>query len=240
MTEPTPLRDRLGELAAAAPDPGALDLEQLRGRIIRRRRGRLVAAGAAIVLTATTASVAAVGLLDQDASPSVAGETTPSGQGTVEWATPGPQQAFDAPACGEEVMTQGPAPETPLEMTVDLDDSVALDRDWAQPIGTATITNVSEQPFSGATGRFPAAFVVRDESVVTETGPQQTSLHGLQLAQGQSVTFPVHSFLRQCTPAVVTQPQHEPLEPGTYQVYVEFEFVDDFTLYSGPIDIVVE
>lgn len=236
------LRTRLDDLAADAPGPGTLDLDRLHGRIVRRRRARLGAAGAAVVLTATAASVAAVGLLDQEGPPPVAGESTPtpSGPPTVEKSPPpGPQLAFNAPGCGEEVATQGLAPETPLEMTVDLDDTVDLDRDWAEPIGTATITNVSEEPFSGATGRFPEAFVVRDDSVVTEVGPQQASLHGVMLAQGQSVTYPVHSFLRQCTPDETTQPQHEPLEPGTYQVYVEFEFVDAFTLYSGPLELEV-
>lgn len=237
------LRSRLDDLAADAPGPGALDLGRIRGRIARRRRTRIASAGAAVVLTATAASVAAVGLLDQDGpvTPPVAGDPspTPSGLPTVEKSpAPGPQQAFTTRGCGWIVKEQGPAPDSPLQMTVDLDDSVDPD-DSDEPIGTATITNVSEQPFTGATGRFPETLVAHDGSVVTEPGPQQASLHGVMLAQGQSVTYPVHSFLRQCTPGDVTQPQHEPLEPGTYQVYVELEFVDAFTLYSGPIDVEV-
>lgn len=62
----------------------------------------------------------------------------------------------------------------------------------------------------------------------------------MDLAPGESVTYPVYSFLRQCTPGETTQPQHEPLEPGRYQVYVDLQFSDAFTLYSGPIDLVVE
>ncbi|WP_147375508.1 hypothetical protein [Jiangella rhizosphaerae] len=197
-----------------------------------------------MVLTAAAASTAAAGLLDQDGpvAPPVAGDPSPTPTGAAtppRWPAP-LQEAFTTRGCGWMVKTLGPAPEAPLEMTVDLDDSVDLGRDWAEPIGTATVTNVSEEPFTGATGRFPETFVAHDGSVVTEPAPQQASLHGVVLAQGQSVTYPVHSFLRMCTPGDVTQPHHEPLEPGTYQVYVELEFVDAFTLYSGPIDLVVE
>lgn len=236
------LRTQLSDLAGDAPGADALDLGRLRGRITRRRRGRLAAAGGAVALVAAMSTVAAAGLLDQGdgTTPPVAG-ATPSGLPTVDrQPPPGPQQAFGSPVCGEDMITEGPAPETPLEMTVELDSSVDLDRDWAEPIGTATVTNVSEQPFSGATGRSVDTFVVQDGSVVTEPGPQQASLHGVMLAQGQSVTYRVHSFLRQCTPGDVTQPQHERLEPGTYQVYVELEFVGAFTLYSGPLEIEVE
>ncbi|SEE91911.1 hypothetical protein [Jiangella alba] len=234
------LRSRLDDLAADAPGPGALDLDRIRGRIARRRRTRVASASAAVMLTAAMSTVAAAGLLDQgdDAAPPAAG-STPSGLPTVDKSpAPGPQQAFTSRGCGWIVKDQGPAPDSPLRMTVELDDSVDPD-DWDEPIGTATITNVSEEPFTGATGPGPDTYVVRDDSVVTEPGPQQASLHGVMLAQGQSVIYPVHSFLRRCTPGDVTQPQDEPLEPGTYQVYVALQFVDAFTLYSGPIEVEV-
>ncbi|TDC47619.1 hypothetical protein E1212_23800 [Jiangella ureilytica] len=235
------LRTQLSDLAADAPDAGALDLGLLRGRIIRRRRGRLAAAGSAVVLVAAMSTAAAAGLLDQGdgATPPIARTTpTPSGLPTVDKSpAPGPQQAFGSPACGEDLTAQGPAPETPLEMTVDLDDVVGLGVSGTR-IGTATVTNVSDQPFAGIATPAPEAYLVHGDSVVTVPDAALLDWAHVTLAPGESTTFPVESSLRQCTPD--TEPEFAPLQPGPHQVYVELRFSDGLALYSGPIEVEVE
>lgn len=63
------LRTRLDDLAAAAPGPDALDLNLLRGRISRRRRGRLAAAGGAALLTVAAVGTAAASRSRRSARP---------------------------------------------------------------------------------------------------------------------------------------------------------------------------
>lgn len=240
MPDSAPLRDRLRALAGTAPDVGRLDLDGVRHRIVRRRRTRLAAAGGAAALTVTGAAVAGAALLTDDgaAPPPVVATPTPDQQ----------QLAFDVRGCGWELRTHGPAPDGPLEMEIDLEPVV--DPDDEGPIGTATVTNTGDEHITGSTSPAPDSWVTRDDTVVTEPGHQRAVAQPLSLAPGQSTTYDVHSFVRQCVPSDVTQPWHEPLEPGRYDVYVELRIsnaastsdraIGEIMLYGGPVEIRIE
>lgn len=223
------LRTQLSDLAADAPDPGALDLGLLRGRITRRRRGRLAAAGGAVLATVAAVGTAAAVLLaagDGPAEPPVA--------------TPEPvQQAYAMPVCGEPVRSSGPAPHTSLEL--DVRPETPLDPGDDAAIGSATVTNTGDVPIGGSD--ILEAWIARDGVVVTDLPPVATVGHSIELAPGESMTYTVASFVRQCTSRGPSQPDQRPLEPGTYQLYVQLRLLDldgtRTTVFRGPIDVEV-
>lgn len=234
------LRTQLSDLAADAPDPGALDLGLLRGRITRRRRGRLAAAGGAVLATVAAVGTAAATLLT--------GGDTPTGPPV---ATPAPvQQAFEAGDCGEPVRTLGPAPDAPLELTVDLHDPEL--RSVLYDLGTATVTNISDEVISGSLDGGHTSITNDDGEWVLpvswDDGPRALPGYNVELRPGESHSFDLVVPLTQCDLVLDTQPGppygNEPLRPGRYELYVTWtmrEFVvgnsagNPITLYSGPI-----
>ncbi|MBB5790894.1 hypothetical protein [Jiangella mangrovi] len=237
------LRTQLSDLAADAPEPGALDLDLLRGRIIRRRRGRLAAAGGAVVATVAAVGTAAATLLP--------GGDVPAGPPV---ATPAPvQQAFEAGACGQPVRTLGRAPDAPLELTVDLHEPTK--RGLYDTIGTATITNVSDEVVIG-TPDIASPSITRDGVTVQEQNDLRAliGVDPIELQPGESLTDDLSPFLTQCDPAPIDpgylpgapypEPVNDRLPPGSYELYVTWTMRESvpgnsagnpITLYSGPI-----
>lgn len=225
------LRTRLDDLAAGAPDPGVLDLERLRGRITRRRRGRLAAAGGAALLTVAAVGTAAATLLPNGDTP-----VTPP----VATRTP-VQHAYDFGSCGMPVRGQGPAPAAPLALVVDLADG-AVDATAEDTIGTVTITNTSDASVHGTTGYGPEVFVAdSDGTVVTEPGPEAAIGYPLTLAPGQSTTYRITAPLHRCSSRRPGSPAGF-LAAGEYQLYVRWDLYREDShlwLYSGPIEVEV-
>ncbi|WP_157553109.1 hypothetical protein [Jiangella gansuensis] len=192
------------------------------------------------MLTVTGAAVAGTALLTGD------GPTPPP---VVATPAPDPEQlTFSALGCGSQLRTHDPAPDGPLDLEIDLEPVV--DPGDEGPIGTATVTNTGDEHITGSTSPGPDSWVTRDGTVVTEPGPQRAVAQPLSLAPGESATYDVHSFVRQCVPSDVTQPWHEPLQPGRYDVYVELRVsnaastsdraIGELMLYGGPVEIQIE
>lgn len=227
------LRTRLDDLAADAPDPGTLDFDRLHGRIVRRRRTRLAAGGAAVVLVATAASVAAVGLLDQDASPPVAGETSP---------TLSEQQEFRFGECGDPITTRGPAPDGPLTMTIELSEPTPVGGDGIS-LGTMTVTNVGDETIAGTTGDGPGVVLAEPGGGrVTAQAPVHAVLRTVKLEPGESATYDVVLYRYRCVPGQpVDMPSGSVPLDRPYEAYVTWGMTTgdgaDVTLYGGPFDV---
>ncbi|TDD71535.1 hypothetical protein E1262_05105 [Jiangella aurantiaca] len=157
------------------------------------------------------------------------------------------QRAFKPGECGRPVTMLGPAPDAPLELTVRLADSYA--RNHSGPLGTFTVTNISDRQVRGMSGPASWVWVSRDGVTVTGPGAMPAVNVPVELAPGESFTSDLHSVLRQCdaTPADPAQvpgmpyPWDPPLAPGRYEVYVTWDLRGhdgvEIVLYAGPIGI---
>jgi hypothetical protein len=141
----------------------------------------------------------------------------------------------------------GPAPDAPLQLTVQLADGFA--RDHRAPLGTFTVTNTSDRPVSGSTGPAAWVWICRGGTVVTEPGAMPAVAVQVELPPGESVAWDLHSVLRQCDTAP-TDPMHPPgmpsrsdapLSPGRYEVYISWDLRThdgaEIVLYAGPVGI---
>ncbi len=233
------LRTRLDDLAADAPDPGALDLDRLHGRIVRRRRARFASAGAAVVLTATAASVAAAGLFDQDGpvAPPVAA------QSSAPPTSPLPDYPFVA--CGSAFDPGPPMPGAPLTMEVDLASSVPnIDGE----IGEITVTNVSDGRVEGSVGAGPILIMVQDGRVVGHPALIPGVNRTVDLAPGQSDDLRFGVVHAPCDQADPFEQLSVTFPPGSYEVYVGLEVTpnawdvpdEPFAwVYGGPFEVEV-
>ncbi|WP_053202773.1 hypothetical protein [Jiangella muralis] len=232
------LRSRLDDLAADAPAPAALDVDQLRGRIARRRRTRVASAGAAVVLTVAAVGTATAALLPRDDSdPPVAAEPS---------ATPtSPLPDYPFVGCDVPFDPGEPMPDAPLTMDVQLASPVAnLDGE----IGDVTVTNVSDTRVEGSVGAGPILIVTQNGRVVGHPAliPGINMTIDVDPGESDDLGFAVHHA--PCDQADPFEEMDLVFPPGSYEVYVGLEvtsnrvadFDDPFVwLYSGPVEVEV-
>jgi hypothetical protein len=226
------LRTRLDDLAADAPGTDALDLGALRGRITRRRRGRLATVGGAVAVTVAAAGTAVATLMPGLGDPDGAPVAT----------APAEQQAFRFGDCGESVTSRGPLPAGPLEMTVQPQPPVPEGGSYIA-LATVTVTNVSDETITASTGDGPGVLLAEPGGGrVTAQEPVQTVITTVDLAPGESTTATASLYRYRCVPG---EPVHASdgglVQPGRYEAYVVWGMTTDdgaeIVLHGGPFTV---
>lgn len=233
MTSHDDLSDLLADLARHAPAAvDVLDSDRLRTRIHRRRRRRQVT-----VAGGSIAAAAAIGAATTFA-------LGPDNPGPEPIATPSTQQAF-AITCGEAIAFS-PAPEAPLKLTVQLPAVIDAERSYMRMLGTARITNVSDEVVTVTAANGPIVGLAQDGVARTGAivvGSNLNRISPIPLQPGESIVKEVSASLHGCP---YEDERVNELPAGHYEVYVEWRGATappgpdtpfDIKLYSGPIPI---
>lgn len=229
------LRTRLHDLAAQSPGLDAMDVERLRGRIARRRRGRLAAAAGATALTVAAAGTAVATLV-----PGLGAGPAPE---HVPGTTAAPvQQEFRFGECGEPITTRGTAPDGPLRLTVELRAPTPVGGDGVS-LGTVTVTNAGDETIAGSTGAGPGVVLAEPGGGrVSAQAPFQPVIRTVELEPGESLTDDLVLYRYRCVPGEPVDQPRGPVPMGRhYEAYVTWTMNTDdgvdLTLYGGPVDV---
>ncbi|WP_116951467.1 hypothetical protein [Jiangella endophytica] len=229
------LRTRLDDLASQSPGHGAIDVERLRGRIARRRRGRLAAAGGAMALTVAAAG-AAVATLVPGFGGGPEAEDVP-----VATSAPG-QREFRFGECGDPITTGGPAPDGPLRLTVELRAPTPVGGDGVS-LGTVTVTNTGDEVVAGSTGDGPGIVLAEPGGGrVSAQEPVHPMVRTVELEPGESLTDDLVLYRYRCVPGEPVDQPRGPVPMGRgYEAYVAWGMTTDdgvdLTLYGGPFAV---
>jgi hypothetical protein len=216
---------------------GEIDVDAVLRRARRRRRPRVVLAGAGSVLAIAAIAVPAAigtslpgGAGDSAADTLVAGEEyAPETSGGA--ADAGVAQKVDPDRlnpCGARVAEQVPAAEG-LVITVAPVSAPAGSRAVEVVV---TLTNAGDERITGTTGSRPSLTLARDGIALWHTnGPQDLSARVVDLAPGQSMSYPAVFEPVVCSPEdderVAFRPGLPPLGPGEYALSAAIEVTSE-------------
>ena len=224
MPSESELRDRFRE---GTLPRGEIDVEAVLRRARARRRPRVLLAGAGGVLAVAAIAVPAAlttslpgGSVHDASAPYSTGESA-ADAGIAE----GPAgTGLRAPAellnrCGAPVAGYEPAP-SGLVISVAPVEASAAER--AIPV-TVTITNTGSERITGTTGTRPTVTLARDGITIWHTnGPQDLGARVIDLAPGQSVSYPAEFQPLRCSPpdeeAEAFPPDLPAAGPGVYEL----------------------
>lgn len=208
------LRNLLRTTAADGSDTVDLAEDELADRIRQRRTrtSRFAVAGTALA-TAAVVTAAAWAVRPDGEHPPIAGTPT-----TAAAPVPFPHK------CGTRLTGQHPV-ESPLRVTIARQDvEVVRPRDYGRV--TAVMTNTSDELLEGVTASAVRLVVVKDGIVVGTTGAMTANALRLTLPPRGSKTLFAGLPLRRCNPTTSGIPNGRsgpPLEPGSYQLYTEYD-----------------